>query len=385
MQIIIALLASCGRRDTSAVEYYQNVPDVEQTTDERFVDIKITPVLADTTIETSYVGTFWTNGDALYFSDEYYNYVYNLKTDGSIIARHVGRGNGPGEVPHFRYTIPFDDGYFLFSDGNSFFYQYDRNWQPTNTFPILWGWEKRSMAQNIAMKPKPDNPMSYTHDSPWPDVLQQWDSDYMVLFIMAVHPFFNQHWNTGSYYEYSRIFGLVNKNTGEVEKVLGRRSPVYSEQKNLPNMDHIGYAIVEDTAFVTFRPDSLIYMIDKINDCAIGKFGKQGRNMNTDYVKTQTYEEANARWREDEETFGYYTYLRYDAKHELLFRGYTQGSHSQHDGLQIYKNHALIGDFDVPKGFSIVGFCNDQLIASIEDDGESESPRLYFYIVNLME
>jgi len=159
------------------------------------------------------------------------------------------------------------------------------------------------------------------------------------------------------------------------------RSPIFIEKFSMPTLDYIGFTQVADTLFVSFFPDSVIYMIDKHEDRAFSKFGRQGRNMNTDYEMIHSIEEYQERERTDTDTYGYYTCLKYDEKRQWMFRGYTQGAHSQFDGLQIYKNHALIGDVDVPKGFSIVGYLNNQLIGAVEDK-EVRELELKFYHVN---
>ena len=334
-------------------------------------------------METSYVGYFWLNRDTLYFSDMYYHYIYSLRPDGSIINRHVGRGQGPNEVTDFDISIPFSDGYYLHSTTMHYRYLFDNQWKMTDRGHVYWGGKNRD-GQRRMNNPNPAEPIFY-EDYALPRLhdhhMQQWDSIHIAVYASSGLPEFNAFFNTGLYYNYSRIILLLNIYTGEVDRVFGRRSPVFLEKSNLPTMDYIGFTKIIDTVFVSFFPDSLIYMIDPENDRAIGKFGRQGRNMNTSYITTQTVEEAYDRQKIDWEIFGYYTYLKYDERQQLLFRGYQQGAHSQYDGLQIYKDHALIGDVDVPKGFYLIGYLNNQLIGGI-DDIEINELDLYYYHVN---
>ena len=378
--LLMLVFISCGRDDISSEEYYRDVPDVGQGVDSSDIcisRISLTPVKVDN-METSFVGFFWHNRDTLYFSDLYYNYVYSLRMDGSVIKRYVGRGRGPGEVALFYHSVPLSDGYYLTTGSQS--YRFDSKWNLTGQGSIYWGGKSEEYKRRIN-NPNPAETIFYGESALLPDNIQQWDSIHVAVYVASGLPKFNRYMNTKLYYNYSRIIALVNVNTGVVERIFGRRSPVFLEKTNIPSMDYIGFAQVEDKVYVTFRPDSSIYMLDKVDDRAVGKFGRQGRNMNTAYVKTLTLEEGFERGRKDMEIFGYYTYLKYDENRQLLFRGFTQGAHSQYDGLQIYKNHALIGDVDVPKGFYIVGYCNDQLIAAI-DDKEIKELALYFYFVN---
>jgi len=373
-------VTSCRQsHDISSKEYYEGAPDIGHVvdmSDENIAGVNLIPVKIDS-METSYVGYFWLNRDTLYFSDLSYYYIYSIRPDGSIIKRHVGRGQGPNEVSTFEYSVPIINGYYLFTGYEA--YLFDNQWNKISQNPIYWGGKKGEGFSGIN-KLNPAEPIFYEHYIFLRENIQLWDSIHIAMQVESALPNFFWLDNTGHYFDYSRIIALVNIYTGEVDRVLGRRSPFFLKKPNLPTMDFIGFTQVADTVFVSFFPDSVIYMIDKHNDRAIGKFGQQGRNMNTEYISINSIEESWEREKEDWEKLGYYTYLKYDEKRQLLFRGYQQGEHSQFDGLQIYKNHALIGDVDVPKGFYIIGYLNDQLIGSIEDK-EIKELDLYFYHV----
>jgi hypothetical protein len=382
LQVLMFLLTSCENNDNmSSTKYFSNVPDLGQPATKQITNLTLTRVKVDTTLETSYVGYFWCNRDTLYFSDAYYQYIYSLRTDGSYIKRHVGRGKGPNEVIAFEYSVPFNNGYCLYTTSNIYMEFFNTSWQKKSATPVNWGGE--DYRQTRKKNPDPQQEIFYQDDGPYIDVVQQWDSAYIAMAVTSGLELFNGFQSTELYYNYSRIIALVNPVSGTVDKVFGRRSPVFMAKQNIPNMDHFTFVPLKDTVFVTFRPDSFIYLLDKMNDKAIGKFGRQGRNMNTAYFQTYTFEDGFERWHEDYDKYGYYTYLKYDAKRKIWFRGYTQGSHSQFDGLQIYEDYALIADLDVPKGFSIVRYCGDQLIASIEDE-EIKELALHFYIVDLI-
>ena len=388
---LLFVVTSCGRNDISARDYYRDLPDVGRainTSDECITGVELIPVRLDS-METSYVGYFWLNRDTLYFSDLRYLYIYSLRPDGSIIKRYLGRGQGPNEVINFDFSIPFEDGYFLYCGSMHNQYFFDNQWQQKNQGIVYWGFKRMSRDEFMSMinRPNPsgvdiyeNNVLSYMLPASL-NQLQKWDTNHIAVYLDAGLPNFNWLDNTGHYYDYSRIIALINIRTGEVERVLGRRSPYFLDNPNLHTMDFIGFTLSCDTLFLSFFPDSTIYMIDKDEDRAIGKFGRAGRNMNTSYITINSFQESWEREKEDWDVYGFYTYLMYDEKRQLLFRGYQQGDHSQYDGLQIYKNHALIGDVDVPKGFYLIGYYNGQLIGAIEDK-EIKELELYYYKVN---
>jgi hypothetical protein len=71
--------------------------------------------------------------------------------------------------------------------------------------------------------------------------------------------------------------------------------------------------------------------------------------MDMDYREIKRHEEEVNIWNTEITEKGYYSWIEYFDKQDLLFRSYTKGSHSKFDGLQIYKGDTMIGDVDVPK------------------------------------
>jgi len=224
-----------------------NCPNVGRfagSSDEYISGINLIPVKLDS-METSYVGYFWLNRDTLYFSDMYYYYIYSFRPDGSIIGRYVGRGQGPGEVKDFDFSIPFSEGYYLHSTSMHYSYLFDNQWKLTSQSPIYWGGKNREGYRRIN-NPNPaepifyvDNVFSLLHDHH----IQLWDSAHVAVFISTGLPKLNPYFNTGLYYNYSRILLLLNMYTGEVDRIFGRRSPVFLEKSNLPTMDNIGKSV----------------------------------------------------------------------------------------------------------------------------------------------
>lgn len=378
--VLIIIISACeNKKDTDCLTYYKVPVLSENAVEKMAVKLLLNRIMLDSTIESSFVGDFWINKDTLHFSDLYYNFVYRFNKTGSVIDRHLGRGKGPNEVLDFMHSLPFQDGYCFVSISNSFVYLFDNNWIKEKQFRIHW--DVKSKYKEILNHPDPQKIEPYELRMGLPGMVKQWDHNHLVLAISASHPKFNGYFNSSLYYNHSRILALVNTETEKIDELIGRRSPFYLEHTNIPNLDHCIFDLAYRELFVTFWPEPFIYVIDKQSKNAIGKFGKPGRNMRINYPLTQNFEDAEMNRRKDWIEFGHYSYLLNEPKNGLLFRGYTKGGGAISDGLQIYKNYQLIGDFDVPLGFKIIGAIGNELFASC--DTEKESSSLYLFKMHL--
>lgn len=378
--LIFIFFNSCytRKRDIDSSTYYK-IPIISKINSEKKVlTIKLDSIKLDS-IESSLVGNFWINNDTLYFSDFYYNYVYSFDKKGKAIDRFIGRGKGPNEVLDFMHSLVVKDGYCLVSPSNSFVYLFDNNWSKIKQFRIRW--DVKSNYKEILKHPNPKEIGPYELRITLPDMVKRWDEDHIAIAISATHPKFNGFFSSDLYYNYSRILALVNLKTEKIDELIGRRSPVYLDQKNIPNFDHYNFDLTEKELMVSFWPDSFIYVINKQDKKATGKFGAAGRNMRLKYPLTQTYEEAERNRRSDWFEYGHYSYLVNEPKTGLIFRGYTKGKGAISDGLQIYNNYQSIGDLDVPIGFKVIGSIGNEIFASVES--ERESSTLSIYKINL--
>jgi hypothetical protein len=61
----------------------------------------------------------------------------------------------------------------------------------------------------------------------------------------------------------------------------------------------------------------------------------------------------------------------------LTFRSYQKGSHTDHDGLQIYKAQTLIADVEVPKQFRVVGYVAPYYVTQILCNDYEETMKFY--------
>lgn len=380
--IILFTLTLCQActKDISSKEFYK-VEHVEQKAENAYrTNIELKKITVDSTIEWSHSGTFWIRDNVLCFSDYFFGYIYQFDTTGRILDQQVGFGKGPNEVPAYMYAVPLPSGHALVAPSNSFIYLFTASGQKINETSIDWK-VSASEAPEIIASPNPQNHLSYEFDFGINNIVRPWSEHEVAIGLTASLTKFNGYFNSDLYYNYSRILGIVDCQTGKITRLAGRRSPFYLEKKNIPNFDHFCFEVTPNNYFVSFYADPKIYVIDKHSDQALYAFGSSGRDMQTDYPLTDTYEAAEMQMDKQYSDYGYYHYLTYDPVNKMTFRGYKKGGNQNTEGLQIYKNTLLIADINVPKGFKVIGSINHSFYASINAD-ESEGPseeHLSFY------
>lgn len=377
------LLYGCSKEtEVNSLDYY-DVQYIQQNENTQYLEnIEITKQIVDTTIECSLSGYFFIYNDELCFADLYFNYIYKFDTGLNAIQRFAGKGRGPNEVPDFMYCVPVKKTFVLVSPSNSYMYNYSKKGKKTKKVKIQW---KSTMeeALKLAQDPVPSNYYCYEFDFGVNDIVKAWSANQIAIGLTASWEKFNGYFNTGLYYNYSRILAIVDIDNGEIKRIIGRRSPFYLKKKNIPNFDHFCFEVLnKKEILINFWPDDKIYLIDKNKDKALLSFGQKGRDMLVDYPLTQSYEDAEMQRVKDQYYFGYYHYLKFDEKNNLLFRGYIKGGNANTDGLQIYDNRQLIADLDVPKGFKVIGFLNGQFIASLESEQDAKHLFVYQFTLN---
>lgn len=381
--IILILLSfmSCDKKtqDTDSSTFYEVPPNKTiLPNDIKINNITTDTISIDTNIETSFAGQFSIFNNKIYFFDEVFGYTYRFTKKGALIDRNMGKGRGPNEIPRFDYAIVSENAHYFLNAGNSTVSLYDNSFKKEKDFTI-------NNPKERPVKEVMENPMSsmfdaYEFDYGIPNAFQLWDKEHFAISITASHPKFNGYFNSDLYYNHSRILAIVNINSGNIIDLIGRRSPFYLSHQNLPNFDHFNYQINQNEVYISFWADGIIYVLDKKSGLAVNKFGVEGRDMQTDYMTTLTYEAAERNWRKDMENYGYYNYLKYLPNKQLLFRGYSKGNDALMDGLQIYKDYKLIGDIDVFKGLEIIGEIDDYIYAV---NSKSQSNNLEVYKLKL--
>ncbi len=364
---------SCKQKDLGSVAYY-NVPDLTKKAQVRKIaSFNLDTLALAPNIETSYIGSFWVSNNALYYTDTQFMYVYQFDLKHNTATKFIGQGGGPNEVSSQIGDVVFNaatNSYNVFMPQTGVVYSFNTNWEKQSKFVIDHNITRGY--SDILENPNPRLADSYEVANQYDAILKPWDSSYVAIAIEAAHPKFNGYYNSELYYNYSRILGLVNLQTGKIEQLIGRRSPYYLKNKSLPIFDHFNYDTFGNTVFVDFMIGKDIYVLDKQTGLAVGKFGEAAKDMNTNYKTTHSYEEGDDLHYQHRITYGYYTSLKYLPEQDMLFRSYYKGKHTDFDGLQIYKDYTLLGDLNVPKGFKIIGFIDDAYIGTIQNEDQND-------------
>lgn len=351
--IIVALLFFYGCSDSGGgdCETYYNVPEVGSIAKQQRHIVKMDSIVIGDEVETSFVGTFSIVDDTLYFADTYFGYLLRFNKNGQFIDKHIGKGAGPAEIRSPEYASMNKKGFFFKTKSNDIAF-FNRQFQRMVYRQI--DWQLKRPYKEALNNPHPEIDDAYEFDSGIPHAFSYWNKKYVAMAITASHPKFNGYFDSDSYYKNSRILALINLQTGKFERMIGRRPPFYLHHRNLPNFDHFNYQVTPKYAYWNFWADPNIYIYDKKEDKLIKKFGVAGKNMNTNYYQTTSFQAAENNWSKDLEEYGYYTFLKL-LPNNMVARGYTHGENNKTAGLQFYKDYNLVGDFEVPFGLEVFG------------------------------
>lgn len=331
-------------------------------------DIRYTEAVTDTITfrveDSSTAGLSGVQGDSLFFFDKYFAYLYSISVDGEVGSRRMGLGNGPGEIqtrsPLAVCVNSQNPEEILFLGGSYDAYSY------------LDG-QVRRMDMSPGNAPVSyESPSSYTL---WDQVLFLGNEKSLYYNVLGNADEVSI-WEQVDYFQQAAAFMKVDRVSGKMTPV-GNYPDSYvldpKHYKMVPRayMDLDG----EDTFYVTYQADSLIYELDA--DFATKTvFGFQGKDMDTDYEEFSNDQEQMGRaLMKNQEEKGYYNWIK--KVNGLLFRSYQKSAASDYDGLQIYEGRVLIGDVKIPRGMKVVGYVAPYYISSIVCDEDTET--MWFY------
>lgn len=345
--IVVISLISCGSNHDSSDYYYVMQPSGEKNV--IIENLEIEAIKLDP-IESSLIGFITIQNDSIHFIDERFGWAFVFDADGRYHDRRLGQGFGPSELPMtgIQFHTQTPDGKHVFI-GSSFDVNiFDSNYQRLNSTLIRW---------------KRDKPQDYLQRNPTPEDQRSYELAYQVGNIRADDNFVylplfsagpgdsDYNFSTDLFASNARIIAAMNIETTEVERIFGRLSPIFSENKNARIFSFTHFDLLPDNRLaVTFGPDSLIYIFDK-NFKQLKSFGIKGRYMDTEYNEipnNSTPSELRRYFINGMTNKGYYTSLSCFPEYDLCFRGYTRGKDFISDGLQIYKGNTLIADVDTP-------------------------------------
>jgi len=277
--LFIAFIACCNR--VSKEEYEIDITSEKQ--------IFIKTVKLDTLhldkIESSYLGFLRIIDDSLFFIDNRFCWIFSFDTTGSFFNRYLGQGKGPKELPTgiIDAYVNLEENQHMFIGSSWDCHLYNNDWERMKSYTI--NWQIKHSKEEMLKNPEPDMPGLYS--LMWDKLRVKSYNNYVYLPIESQHPTFNMVVSE-NYFKNARILAKMDYKTGVVEELLGKRSPVYQEYKNLGHFSYFSYDIDTDGNFyVSFEPDSLIYKFDH-HFKPLKTFGIAGDEMNTKYTETKS-------------------------------------------------------------------------------------------------
>lgn len=346
--LILLFGGSCGPDPDSSHSFY--VVEPGGATEKLYDALDFEAVRLDR-VESSFLGHIIIKNDFIHFLDQRFGWAFVFDSDGRFHDRRLGQGHGPSELPMtgIQFHTQSPDGRHVFIGSSFDVNVFDPNYQRLNSTLIRW---------------KRDRPIEYLQRNPTPEDHRSYELAYHVGRIRADDnhvylPLFSSapvdsdfNFSTDLFASRARILAAMNIETGEVDRIFGRLSPLFTENSLVRAFSFTHFDLVADgNLAVTFGPDPLIYVFDK-DFRQIKAFGVPGRGMNIDYEEFP-YNGTPAQMRNhfisEMTNRGYYTSLSCFPEHDLCFRGYTRGAGLQADGLQVYRGNKLIADVDVPR------------------------------------
>lgn len=362
--IIIFCTLSLGLINNSCKEDKRCTNEDKTKTDIIYNKIKYTKHEL-TGFDSSGSGKLILNKDKLLFADELFKVIYECDLEGHFQKILAERGKGPRDIIGCAYFIKNKDGYILASK-NWVVCEMTKNWERKNAYSLMF--PKIHPYNELRNNPSTEYTGIYEFDIYCKNICE-YDSDHLLIPITTEHYKLNGYGNNSDeYYKNSYILGVVDREKGIVEKMIGHRSNVYSNKKYIPNFNWYSFTKIKDEIFVSFAADPKIQVMDK-NGYNLYQFGIPGKNMKTNYRLTTNPQIAIYNTKEDLDIYDYYKNLKYIQETKLLFRTYKKNL-KDCDGMQVYRNTCLIADINVPKDFRIIGYINGEYYAQgkIEDD-----------------
>lgn len=324
--------------------------------------------------DSSGTGKILINKDKLLFADELFNVIYECDLNGDFKKIVAEKGKGPRDIAGCGYFIESKDGYIL-TTKNWIVSEMSNNWERKNLFSI--NFPLAHSLKEVRNNPSCEYIGIYELDIFCKNICE-FDNDHLLIPITTEHFKLNGYGtNSEEYYKNSYILGIVNKEKGIVEKMIGHRPDVYRKNKYIPNFNWFSFTIIKNEIIVSFAADPKIYVLNKKGE-NLYKYGFSGKNMKIDYKCTTNPNIALKNTQEDFIKYDYYNSIKYIKETGLLFRTYKNRS-KDHDGMQIYKDCSLIADIEVPKNFRISGYANGVYYAQ----GESINDIISFYTFKL--
>lgn len=355
--LFVLLFAVSGCKKKS--EYSSFFMEPRKTDIKISVDNIVLDTLHADAPESSYAGFSGLQGDKIFFADRYSCWVYEFNKNLQPVARHMGKGRGPHELP-----LGNIEGYAVFDNGNHCFvgstrdlYLYDSLFNQTASVSFLAA-RGEDNGENVFEREDFYN-LNYENL-----IIKKFNES---LFFNVDGGDNNYNISTPDFYHNARIMMKINGESGKIDGFMGRISPAVKFMSAFGNYQYD--MDPEGRFFVSFEVDSLIYVYD--NNFAIEHaFGAAGKEMKMDYAELSADDNYSSQRDAEMQTKGYFTSIKKAG--DYIFRTYKTGD-AAHDRMQIYRGMTLIGDVAVPHDFHVLGYIAPYFYSSIIADENAET------------
>jgi len=366
--LILIIFTSCTS-NVSDSEFYNHSPS--SLSDIVFEEVDMETIVMDS-ILSSFGGQLIVTEEGLSFIDYNFGWMFNFDLEGSFLDRSLGVGQGPKEIPASGITFytPIHDRGHLFIGSSFDFYTFDNELERQQTGRIRFKQDKPT--EYLAGNPTPEDQRSYN--------LAYYISDAKATGTHAFLPliggppeYTSFSMDTDLFAKEARLLARMNLETGEIEDIIGRFPPSYYEHPEKRPLSYFFFDLIDnETIAITFAADPFIHLFT-LDFEHLSSFGIEGHEMDTNYELFTGSAASFERFIVNQmRTKGFYNSIKYIPETGLLFRGYSKGTDSDIDGMQVYKNNTLVAHFDVPKGMRIAGYAAPWYYSDADVDERNE-------------
>ncbi len=328
----------------------------------------------------SETGYFRIAHNKIYFFDPATTTVSSFNLQGAYLQQVLSRGNGPGEVPGFEKAAFTDSGQVVFFKNDYRLLLYSREFFQIRRVNIDFG-----DRQSVYTKTDARNPATYVISTNRSLYGNFWlaTGTKSAFLPVEINGRINREldWfaNYPQHIKHGLTIARINLQSGQVDKVFGRHDKAYLAKPNIAH-DFINLDLKGNRLFANQGIAEKISVYD-LDGHLLYRFGVVGRDMNTDYEQTSTFNETAMRIRELNRKYGFYYHIYADRTSHYFFRSYSKGN-SPIGGLQIYYDTTLIADAQVPVRFNVIGKTGNTYFADGIVDEENEILALFTFKIS---
>lgn len=325
---------------------------------------------------TSMDGQWSVSNDTFYFADAYLAGVSTFDLYGNFADKHIEKGRGPNEILSPFLAITFSpDRELTGIDMSWYLYRFDTLYHRKDQLYRLYSEVKydESDWNNLLRKPDPEINQMYEFNTSTKKL--KIIGDKVLIPILSEHIHFNGYNlkdRAKDFWAESYTFQLFDIKQGKALQKIGHYPPIYF-QKNIPVFSGYNFDLYKDKIYSTFMADSLIY-VRNLEGKLLYSFGYSSGLNPEKLPETETFEEHEKVRNDHLARYGYYTDLL--VTDDYVLRGYKKEGKGKY-GIQIYKDHNLVGDIPMNTAFRFIGKNGNFYYLLLDIDLDNE----YFEIV----